>query len=79
VWDPVMDDLQAALSPVVPWDKRAYFLNTRFLKLRPAKGQDMVTRNPPRVYNRYTHYWGLTWRGAMTITRPAAMGVFSVA
>jgi len=79
VWDPVMDDLQANLSPVVPWDKRAYFLNTRFLKLRPAKGQDMVTRNPPRVYNRYTHYWGLTWRGAFTITRPAAMGVFSVA
>ena len=79
MWDPVMDDLQANLAPATPWDKRAYFLNTRFLHLRPAKGQDMVTRNPPRVYNRYTHYWGLTWRGAMTITRPASMGVFSVA
>lgn len=79
VWDPVMDDLQAALNPTVNWDKRAYFLNTRFLKLRPAQGQDMVTRKPPRVYNRYTHYWGLTWRGAMTITRPGAMAVVSVA
>lgn len=78
-WDPVMDDLQAALSPVVPWDKRAYFLNTRFMRLRPAKGQDMVTRNPPRVYNRYTHYWGLTWRGAFTISRPSAMAVMAVA
>jgi hypothetical protein len=78
-WDPVMDDLQAALAPAVAWDKRAYFINTRFLKLRPAKGQDMVTRKPPRVYNRYTHYWGLTWRGALTITRPAAMAVVSVA
>jgi hypothetical protein len=79
VWDPVMDDLQAALNPTVNWDKRCYFLNTRFLKLRPAQGQDMVTRKPPRVYNRYTHYWGLTWRGAMTITRPGAMAVLSIA
>jgi hypothetical protein len=79
VWDPVMDDLQAALNPTVDWDKRAYFLNTRFLKLRPAQGQDMVVRRPPRVYNRYTHYWGLTWRGAMTITRPSANAVISIA
>jgi hypothetical protein len=79
VWDPVMDDLQAALSPVVPWDKRMYMLNTRFLKLRPAQGQDMVTRRPPRVYNRYTHYWGLTWRGAFTTNRPSAQAVLSVA
>lgn len=78
-WDPVMDDLQAALNPTVNWDKRCYFLNTRFLKLRPAKGQDMVTRTPPRVYDRYTHYWGLTWRGGLTITRPSAMAVLSIA
>lgn len=79
VWDPVMDELQTALNPSVNWDKRCYFLNSKFLKLRPAKGQDMVVRNPPRVYNRYTHYWGLTWRGAMTITRPSAMAVISIA
>lgn len=79
VWDPVLDDLQAATGASVAWDKRLYMLNTRYLKLRPAKGQDMVTRNPPRVYNRYTHYWGVTWRGAMTITRPSAMAVLSVA
>lgn len=79
IWDPVMDDLQAALNPTVNWDKRAYFINSRFLHLRPAQGQDMVVRRPPRVYNRYTHYWGLTWRGAMTITRPSAMAVLSIA
>jgi hypothetical protein len=79
LWDPVMDDLQAALNPTVNWDKRCYFLNTKFLKLRPAQGHDMVVRRPPRVYNRYTNYWGLTWRGAMTITRPSAMAVLSIA
>lgn len=78
VWDPVMDDLQAALAPAVAWDKRCYFLNTRFLNLRPAEGQDMVTRNPPRVYNRYTHYWGLTWRGAFTTKHPASMAVLAI-
>ncbi len=79
VWDPVMDDLEAALAPGTAWDKRCYFINTRFMKLRPAKGQDMVVRRPPRVYNRYTHYWGLTWRGAMTITNPATCAVLSIA
>ena len=78
IWDPVMDDLEAALSPTQEWDSRCYFLNTRFMKLRPAQGQDMVVRQPPRAYDRYTHYWGLTWRGAMTITRPSAMGLMTV-
>jgi hypothetical protein len=78
IWDPVMDDLQANLSPTYDWDKRCYFLNTRFLKLRPAKGQDMVTRRPPRAYDRYTHYFGLTWRGGMTTNRPGSMAVMSV-
>jgi hypothetical protein len=78
-WDPVMDDLQAALDPTVDWDKRCYFINTKTLKLRPAEGQDMVTRRPPRVYNRYTHYWGVTWRGSMTITNPGANAVLSIA
>lgn len=76
-WDPVMDDLEAALSPAQQWDSRCYFLNTRFMKLRPAQGQDMVVRRPPRAYDRYTHYWGLTWRGAMTITHPASMGLIT--
>ena len=77
VWDMVTDDLEANLSAAQEWDSRAYFINTRFIKLRPAQGQDMVVRKPPRAYDRYTHYWGLTWRGAMTITRPSAMGVIT--
>jgi hypothetical protein len=78
VWDPVFADLDALDSPADQWESRCYMLNTRFIKLRPAQGQDMVVRRPPRAYDRYTHYWGLTWRGAMTITRPSAMGVLTV-
>lgn len=78
-WDPVMDDLQAALNPTINWDKRCYFLNSKTIKLRPAEGQDMVGRKPPRAYDRYTHYWGVTWRGAMTTVNPGANAVLSVA
>ncbi len=76
-WDPVFDDLQTNLGG--SWSKRCYFLNTNFLKLRPGQGQDMIVRRPPRVYNRYTHYWGLTWRGGLTVTNPGSMAVLTIA
>lgn len=80
VWDPVFEDLDALYPAADPdWTKRAYMLNSSTLRLRPAEGQDMVVRRPPRAYNRYTHYWGLTWRGAMTITRPSANAVLAIA
>ncbi len=78
VWSPVFDDLEANLSPTQQWDSRCYFINTNFLKLRPAKGQDMITRNPPRAYDRYTHYWALTWRGGLTTNKPGSMAVLTV-
>ena len=79
IWDPVFEDLQAATAAAIDWEKRCYFINTRYMHLRPAKGHDMVTRKPPRVYNRYAHYWGLTFKGAVTISKPNAMAVMSIA
>jgi hypothetical protein len=78
IWNPVFDDLQTLTSAAQQWESRCYMLNTRFMNLRPAEGQDLVVRRPPRAYNRYTHYWGLTWRGAMTIKRPSAMALLTV-
>jgi hypothetical protein len=78
IWDPVFLDLDNALAPATPWQKRCYFINTKFMKLRPAAGHDMKTRKPPRVYNRYTYYWGLTWKGALTMGRSNAMAVLTV-
>lgn len=79
VWDPVFADLDAALSPSVPWQKRCYFINSNWIRLRPIEGHNMVTRKPPRVYNRYAYYWGLTWKGAMTLSKANAHAVISVA
>lgn len=69
VWNPVFEDLDSEYSPTETWESRCYFLNCKHIRLRPMEGHDMVTRNPPRVYDRYTYYWGLTWKGAMTTNR----------
>lgn len=78
-WSPEFQELDARFAPATPWEKRLYMLNTQFIKLRPLDGHDMVTRKPPRAYDRYEYYWGLTWRGAITMDRSNAHGVFALA
>lgn len=79
VWSPEFADLDARYGPATPWEKRAYFLNLDTIKLRPIEGQDMVTRKPPRAYDRYEYYWGITWRGALTMNRANANAALAIA
>lgn len=79
IWDPVFDILQTLDAPSVHWEKRCYFLNTDTIKLRPITGHWMVARKPPRVYDRYVHYWALTGKAAMTINKRRANAVLSIA
>ena len=81
VWDPTFDALDADSieTGTRTWAKRCYFINTKFLKLMPIKGQDMVSRTPPRVYNKYEYYWALTTRFYLVNTRPTAHAVLSLA
>ncbi len=79
MWAPEFDDnFNGAVSPAIHWTKRCYFINTRHLTLRPMDGQDMVSRKPPRVYDKYVYYWALTWRGAFTTNRANAHAVLSL-
>lgn len=78
IWDPVFDVLDTADSPTQEWNSRCYFLNTKYIKLRPIKGHWMVPRKPPRVYDRYTHYWATTAKAAMTIGKRRAQAVLTV-
>lgn len=78
-WDPVLQDLDDDLSPTIDYVDRCYFLNCRHMKMRPARGHNMVSRRPPREYNRYVMYWALTWKGAFTTNRRNAHSVLSVA
>jgi hypothetical protein len=78
VWDPVFDVLDSLDAPAQSWSKRCYFLNSKFMSLRPIKGHWMVSRKPPRVYDRYTHFWALTAKAAMTISKRNAMSVLTI-
>ncbi len=78
VWNPEFDDLDALYAPATTWSKRCYMINGRHLKLRPIDGQDMITRKPPRAYDKYEFYWGLTWRGAETMNRSNAHAVLAI-
>jgi hypothetical protein len=75
LWNPEFDDLDTLYAPATTWSKRCYMINGRHLKLRPIEGQDMITRKPPRAYDKYEYYWGLTWRGAVTMNRSNAHAV----
>lgn len=79
MWDPVMDQLDSIVGPVDhPWAKRCYFLNSRTLKLKPIKGNWMYRRKPPRLYDRYVHYWAVTGSYRFTCNKRNANAVLSV-
>lgn len=78
MWDPVFETLDALDNPAIPWSKRCYALNTKFLSLRPIKGHWMVSRKPPRVYDRYVQYWALTAKTAFSVSKRNAQAVYSI-
>lgn len=78
IWDPVFEVLDTLDAPAQAWEKRCYFINTRFIKLRPIKGHWMVNRKPPRVYDRYVHYFALTAKAAMTTGKRNAHAVLTI-
>jgi hypothetical protein len=79
IWDPVMTVLDELYAPAIPWANRLYMLNTKFIKLRPIQGHWMVNRTPPRVYDRYVHYWALTCKAALTTGKRNAHAVLAIA
>lgn len=80
VWDPSFEVIDARLGAITyPWTKRGYFLNSKALTLRPVKGRWMVKRTPPRVYDRYTHYFGQTADYGLTTKKRNSNAVFSIA
>lgn len=80
IWDPTFDTIDDRFGPVAtPWTNRAYMLNTNALTLRPISGYWMLDRKPPRVYDRYVHYWGKTSSYRLTTNRRNALAVLSIA
>jgi hypothetical protein len=79
VWDPTFDQLDVILGAITyPWTKRCYFLQSKSIKLRPVTGRWMVRRKPPRMYDRFTHYFGVTADYALTCNKRNSMAVLSI-
>lgn len=78
IWDPMFDVLDTEDSPTQEWTSRCYFVNSRYLKLRPIKGHWMISRKPPRVYDRYVQYWAMTAKCAMTTGKRRAHALLTV-
>lgn len=78
VWDPVFETLDTLDAPAQAWTKRCYFMNTKFIKLRPIKGHWMVPRKPPRIYDRYVQYWALTAKASLTTSKRNAHAVLTI-
>ena len=79
MWDPVFATMDTLDAPAVAWVKRCYFMNKKRIQLRPIKGHWMVARRPPRVYDRYVHYWALTSKAALTTGKRNSHAVLSIA
>lgn len=78
MWSPEFEDMQSLTGAGTSWEKRCYMLNTNHIKLRPLDGHDMITRKPPRAYDKYEYYFALTWRGALTTNRRNAHAVLAL-
>lgn len=79
VWDPMMDLLDDIVGPqTYPWIKRAYFVNTRNVQLKPVSGHWLRRVKPPRVYDRFVHYWGVSGSYRLICNKRNANAVLSV-
>lgn len=79
IWDPTMDTLQALDAPSIAWDKRMYFLQSKSIRLRKVQGRWMIDRTPPRIYDRYTHYFGKTADYGLTCNQRNCNALLSIA
>lgn len=78
LWNPEFEEVDTLDSPTPVYEKRCYFINTRHITLQPADGHNMIARTPPRMYNKYVHYWALTWKGGLTMNRGNAHAVIGL-
>lgn len=78
-WAPEFSELDSEFGGSPTWEKRCYFLQLgQNIRLRPMKGHNMLSRKPPRPYDRYEYYWAITWRGALTMNRSSGNAVMSL-
>lgn len=76
IWDPQFEELQTIETPSVSWNKRAYFINTKFMKYRD---DDMDIVTPVRPHDTLAMYAMVNLRCALSISRANAHAVLAIA
>ncbi|GAB3188579.1 phage major capsid protein [Hydrogenophaga aquatica] len=76
IWDPQFEELQTLESPLVSWNKRCYFINTKFMKYRD---DDMDIVTPVRPHDTLAMYAMVNLRCALSISRANAHAVLAIA
>lgn len=76
IWDPQFETLDALEAPTVPWEKRCYFINTRYIDLRD---DDMDIVSPNRPHNILALYQMINLRLALVLKRANAHAVLAIA
>lgn len=76
IWDPQFEELQTLEAPVVSWNKRAYFINSKFMKYRD---DDMDIVTPVRPHDTLAMYAMVNLRCALSISRANAHAVLAIA
>lgn len=76
IWDPQFETLDALSTPLIEWEKRCYFLNTKFMKYRD---DDMDIVTPVRPHDTLAMYAMVNLRCALSLSRANAQAVLSIA
>lgn len=76
LWDPQFEELDALSTPTVEWEKRCYFINSKFLKYRD---DDMDIVTPVRPHDVLAMYAMVNLRCALSVSRRNAMAVLAIA
>lgn len=76
IWNPIFSTLQTLEAPATSWEKRCYFINTKYFNYRD---NDLNISNPTRPYNIRAIYTMAVLRLAITSNRLNAHGVISIA
>lgn len=76
VWDPQFETLDTLDAPLIPWEKRCYFLNTKHIDLRD---DDMDIVSPTRPHNVLALYQMINLRLALVLKKANAHSVLAIA
>lgn len=76
IWDPQFEELDALETPTVAWEKRCYFLNTKFIKYRD---DDMDIVTPVRPHDTLAMYAMVNLRCALSVSRSNAQAALAIA